>query len=211
MKSGGLACLCGLAFLLTTCEAGRQQCRDLSELDCRAEAIRVYAQKKAYSTGYCFLIDMRKPSGLNRFFVYDLNQNVVVFSGLVSHGSCDEYFLKQARFSNTPGCGCTSIGIYKVGYAYRGQYGKAYKLYGLENSNSNAFTRGIVLHGYRAIPNEECYPKAIYNSSGCPIVSIEFLKKLSTILDRSNKSVLLWIYNTPLHSDRGLLFSQTSK
>jgi hypothetical protein len=210
MKGVGIACLFGLAFLLSMCEAVKQQRRNLPELDNRADAIRKYAQKKGYSTSYCFLIDMRKHSGLNRFFVYDLNKNAVVFSGLVAHGSCDEYFLKQARFSNTPGCGCTSIGIYKVGYAYHGEYGKAYKLYGLENSNSNAFRRGIVLHAYRAVPDEECYPKSIYNSSGCPIVSVMFLRKLSSILDKSNKSVLLWVFNAPFHRNAGFLFPETA-
>ena len=197
MKAVRIASLIGLAFLLTMCNTVKLQQRNFSELSSRAEEIKEYAQKKGYSTRYCFLLDMRMHSGLNRFFVYDLSKNAVVFSGLVAHGCCDENFLKKARFSNTPGCGCTSIGIYKVGYEYYGQYGKAYKLYGLQNSNSNAFRRGIVLHGNRFVPDEESYPKAICNSSGCPMVSTAFLKKLSAILDKSNRSILLWVYNTP--------------
>ena len=197
MKAVRIASFTGLAFLLTMCSPTREQQKNLSDLNRRAEEIRIYAQKKGYSTHYCFLLDMRLHSGLKRFFVYNLTKNGVEFSGLVAHGSCDQNFLKQARFSNTPGYGCTSIGIYKVGYAYYGQYGRAYKLYGLQNSNSNAFSRGVVLHGYRSVPDEESYPKAICNSSGCPMVSLVFLKKLSLVIDRSDRPVLLCIYDTP--------------
>jgi hypothetical protein len=52
-----------------------------------------------------------------------------------------------------------------------------------------------VLHGYRSVPDEESYPKPICNSAGCPMVSVAFLKKLSRILDGSNKPVLLWVYD----------------
>ena len=194
MKVIRMASLIGIAFVLTMCSTVNRQQKNLSELNKRAEEIKLYAQKKGYSTRYCFLLDMRLHSGLKRFFVYDLSKNAVLFSGLVAHGCCDQNFLKQARFSNKPGQGCTSLGIYKIGYTYYGQYGKAYKLIGLQNSNSNAFNRGIVLHGYRSVPDEESYPKPICNSAGCPMVSVAFLKKLSRILDGSNKPVLLWVY-----------------
>ena len=156
--------------------------------------MKMFAQKRGYSTRYCFLLDMRMESGLKRFFVYDFGKNKAEISGLVAHGSCDQNFLKEARFSNTPGGGCTSVGIYKVGSAYYGQYGRAYKLYGLESSNSNAFNRAIVLHSYSCVPDEECFPKPICNSSGCPMVSVAFLSKLSAIIDQSDKPILLWVY-----------------
>ena len=154
----------------------------------------MYAQKKGYSTRYCFLLDMRLHSGLKRFFVYDLTNNTVAFSGLVAHGSCDQDFLKEARFSNIPGGRCTSIGMYKVGCRYYGQYGKAYKLHGLQNSNSNAFKRAIVLHSFSCVPEQETYPKPICNSSGCTMVSLAFFKNLSSLIDKSNKPILLLVY-----------------
>src|SRR5215203_1146683 len=130
MKTIRIVSLSGVTFFLTLCTPAREQQKSLSELNRRAQEIKIYAQRNGYSTGYCFLVDMRLQSGLKRFFVYDLTRDVVVFSGLVAHGSCDQGFLKEAKFSNTPGGGCTSTGIYKVGYSYHGQYGKAYKLYG---------------------------------------------------------------------------------
>ena len=138
---------------------------------------------------------MHMHSGLKRVFVYDMIKNSVIVSGLVAHGSCDQYYLKAARFSNDRGGGCTSIGIYKVDYKYYGQYGKSYKLKGLQTSNSNAFNRAVVLHSYRCVPDEESYPNTICNSLGCPMVSPAFLNTLSYYIDHSNKPLLLWVYN----------------
>lgn len=165
-----------------------------SSFTMRASAVRNYAIGKGFSTTYCFFIDMSIHSGRKRFFVYDLQTNRVVMSGLVSHGSCNETFLDQAKFSNVPGGNCTSQGKYKVGEKYRGQYGRSYKLYGLESTNSNAYKRAIVLHAYSCIPDEEIYPRVACNSSGCAGVSPAFFEKLSSIIDRSNKPIVLWIY-----------------
>jgi hypothetical protein len=184
--------------------------RHSSQLTKRAEEIRIYAEKRDYSTRYCFLLDMHMPSGLKRFFVYDLNNNTVAFSGLVAHGSCDENFLKKPRFSNSGGSGCTSMGIYKICGAYYGQYGKSYRLYGLEKTNSNALSRSVVLHAFRCVPDEECYPKPICNSLGCPMVSSLFLKRLALIIDRSNKPVLLWVYDIPIPK-KHFLFNRPRK
>jgi len=205
MKTVRIVSFIGINFLLTMCSPVNQQQKKnyysvieqpkrLSPLDRRAGEMKMFAQKRGYSTRYCFLLDMRMESGLKRFFVYDFGKNKAEISGLVAHGSCDQNFLKEARFSNTPGGGCTSVGIYKVGSAYYGQYGRAYKLYGLESSNSNAFNRAIVLHSYSCVPDEECFPKPICNSSGCPMVSVAFLSKLSAIIDQSDKPILLWVY-----------------
>jgi hypothetical protein len=165
-----------------------------SSFTTRASSVRSYVVAKDFSTTYCFLVDMSIHSGRRRFFVYDLERNMVIMSGLVSHGSCNETFLDQAKFSNMPGGNCTSQGKYKVGEKYRGQYGKSYKLYGLESSNSNAYKRAIVLHSYSCIPDEEIYPRVACNSSGCAGVSPAFFDKLSSIIDRSKKPIVLWIY-----------------
>jgi hypothetical protein len=194
MKTITKVCLAGFLFFLTMCSPVRKQHRSVSQLGRRAEKIRIYAKKYGYSTRYCFMIDMRLQSGLKRFFVYDLRQNVIVLSGLVAHGTRNHNYSKSASFSNTAGSGCTSLGIYKVGSPYYGQYGKAYKLYGLENSNSNAFHRSIVLHGNKFIPDQETYPMPICNSSGCPMVSFAFLNELSFIIDQSREPILLWVY-----------------
>jgi len=160
----------------------------------RANEINNYADKNGYSTKYCFLVDMSVSSGRNRFFVYDLEENSVVLSGLVAHGSCNETFLSHPKFSNSSNCGCSSLGKYKVGAMYNGKYGKSYRLYGLENSNSNAFKRGVVIHGYDCVPDEEIYPMVLCNSQGCPMVSYRFFNRLSRIIEQSEKPIVLWVY-----------------
>lgn len=160
----------------------------------RVVEIGSYVQQKGFSTKYCFLIDMSLHSGRNRFFVYDLEQQSVVYSALVAHGSCNERFLDRGRFSNLNNSGCSSLGKYKVGVFYNGSYGESFRLHGLDNSNSNAFSRGVVIHGYDCVPDQEIYPRVLCNSLGCPMVSYDFFDTLSDIIEKSDRPILLWIY-----------------
>ncbi len=160
----------------------------------KAIQARNYATENNFSTRYCFLVDMSIHGGRKRFFVYDLERNLVVMSGLVAHGSCGDSFSDEAKFSNMPGHGCSSLGKYKVGEKYRGQYGKSYKLYGLEYTNSNAYKRAVVLHGFSCVPDEEIYPRVVCNSLGCAMVSPAFFEKLCSIIDSSKRPIVLWVY-----------------
>jgi hypothetical protein len=153
-----------------------------------------FARRKGLSTRYAFMIDMGLPSGRNRFFVYDLQRGTVLHAGLVAHGSCNSRFLEEPEFSNVVGQGCSSLGRYKVGYSYNGNFGKAYKLFGLDSSNSNAFERAVVLHAYSCVPDKETDPMPICNSLGCPMISYNFLETLSSFIDRSERPVMLWIF-----------------
>jgi len=164
-------------------------------LDERLDDVEAFAEQNGYSTDYCFLIDFSIKSGKKRFFVYDLQTGEILRSGLVAHGSCYTQFLSQAKFSNATNCGCSSSGRYKVGGSYKGEWGKSFRLYGLDKSNSNAFKRAIVLHAHDEVPDDEIYPRVLVNSYGCPMVSHSFFKELSQIIEGSEKPILLWIYN----------------
>ncbi len=137
---------------------------------------------------------MNLHSGKKRFYVYDLKKNLIIASGLMSHGSCNDLVLFTAKFSNDANSGCSSLGKYKVGNAYDGRFGKAFKLYGLEATNSNAYYRFVVLHAYSCVPDVETYPVPICNSLGCAMVSPNFLKQLSLFIQREKKPILLWMY-----------------
>ena len=156
--------------------------------------INNYAIQNDLSTEYCFLVDMSLPSGRNRMFIYDLKKNSIVNAGLVAHGSCNETFLARPRFSNTTSSGCSSLGKYKVGEFYKGKYGKSFRLYGLDDCNSNAYKRAVVIHGYDCVPDEEIYPRVLCNSFGCVMVSYKFFDKISRIISKSEKPIVLWIY-----------------
>ena len=167
----------------------------MSEIRVQAKAGKRFSAQKGYSTKYCFLINMALPSGKKRFFIYDMEKDSILHAGLVAHGSCRTRFLADANFSNTPECGCSAKGKYKVGYAYKGRFGKAFKLHGLDTTNSNAFKRNIVLHAYSCVPDEETYPQPICNSLGCAMTSHKFLNMAAEYIEKERKPILLWIYN----------------
>ncbi len=156
-----------------------------------------FVKKNDFNTEYCFLVDMSIPSGKKRFFVYNMQKDSVELSSLVSHGSgsykpdCQDHL----TFSNAPNSYATSLGRYKIGVSYYGTYGLSYKLFGLDSTNSNAYNRAVVLHSDSYVPEKETYPRHIYESEGCPIVSPSILGILGKYITKSSKPVLLWIYN----------------
>lgn len=158
-----------------------------------AASISRYAKTNGCNTKYCFLVDMKEASGKKRFFIYNLQQDSIELSGLVTHGS-GEVNTSDIQFSNTEGSLCTSLGKYKIGNSYTGKFGLAYKLYGLDASNSNAFNRFVVLHAHACVPNEETAPFPICESWGCPTVAPSFLTQLATYIDKADKPILLSIY-----------------
>lgn len=166
----------------------------LQKLKTQSKRLNIYAKTNHYNKQTCFLIDMSIHSGKNRFFVYNMQKDSIELSGLVAHGSGNSKFSQTPTFSNKISSGCTSLGKYKISYQYKGKFGKAYKLNGLDSSNSNAFERNVVLHAYSCVPNNEPYPLPICNSLGCPMVSYTFLEALHPIITKSKQPILLYIY-----------------
>lgn len=160
----------------------------------KAAAALRFNQSKGFNTEFCFLLDLSLPSGSNRFFVFDLHRNIIIDKGLVTQGHCNNFQAAPIRFSNTPGCGCSSSGKYRVGAPYKGKFGLAYHLAGLEATNSNAARRAVVLHSHSCVPARECYPQEICRSEGCTTVAPAFLKRINGLIAGSSKPILLWVY-----------------
>ena len=160
----------------------------------KVEEAKNYVAERGYDEQYCFLIDMRLPSGKNRFFVYNLRSDSLEAAGLVSHGIGSETGTDELKFSNTLNSKSTSLGKYRIGKSYSGNFGLAYKLYGLDRTNNNAFERAVVLHSYAGVPKNEVWPSLISTSEGCPTVSHDFLVKLKTYIDEAAHPIMLWIY-----------------
>lgn len=157
------------------------------------QPLLVYTKKNGFNSSYAFIIDMKEHSGNKRFYVYDLEKDSVLSSGLVTHGYGNNS--RQAvAFSNVPGSNCSSLGHYKIGKSYNGRFGLAFKLYGLDKTNSNAFNRFVVLHSHPCVPDNEVYPSEICMSQGCPTVSPAYLKTLKNYIERSSQPVLLYIF-----------------
>lgn len=160
----------------------------------KANEIKLFLKKNSkYNSEVFFLLDMKIPSNKYRFFVFDVKKNIVIDSGLVAHGSGSETETDELKFSNTDGSLMTSLGKYYIGNSYNGTFGKAYKMYGLDNTNSNAYARSIVLHAHEKMPYEE-QKTPIILSWGCSMVNEKFYLRIQDILDKSDKQVLMYIY-----------------
>lgn len=159
-----------------------------------------FCKQKGYSEEYYFLVDMSVHSGKNRFYVYDFKQKKIIEQNIVTHGSCDQFEendtkYEAAKFSNRLDSHCSSLGKYKVGKRDYSTWGinVKYWLDGLEETNSNAKDRVVVLHSWTDVPDKEIYPQYSPLSWGCPAVSDNFMRKLDVKLQKTNKPVLLWI------------------
>ena len=158
----------------------------------RAEIIKKFiGNNSKYNSEFAFIIDMKILSGKKRFFVYDLKNNKIVDQGLVSHGIGSQTKTEgELIFSNEPNSLSTSLGKYSIGSSYNGKFGKAYKLFGLEQTNNKAFARNIVLHKYSKVPFDE-QDQPICKSLGCPMLNVEFYKRIETLIDNSKTNIIL--------------------
>ena len=159
-----------------------------------------FCKENQYNEDYYFLVDLSIHSGKNRFFIYDFETKKIVDKNLATHGSCDQFEenpdkWKKVKFDNRVDSHCSMKGKYKIGSRDYSSWGinVKYWLHGLEASNKNAEKRVVVLHSWSAVKNKEVYPRYSPLSWGCPAVSNEFMEKLDTRLQKSEKPVLLWI------------------
>ncbi len=157
-----------------------------------------FCRENNLNTKVAILIDLGLHSGYSRCWVVGLNDRYIKMKGLVSHGSGTNIAgldVGERKYSNTGGSLLSSLGKYKTGQSYYGKFGLAYKLFGLEKTNSNAYSRAIVLHGHSCVTDyETTYP--LCQSWGCPTVSPNFLKRLQQVIDASEEPVLLWVYDS---------------
>ena len=97
---------------------------------------------------YWAIVDMSQTSMSKRLYLFDTAAGTVV-RHYVSHGRGSEGLRDDGiaeTFSNTDGSLASSLGIYRTLGEYTGKHGRSLRLEGLETSNSNALSRGIVIH-----------------------------------------------------------------
>jgi hypothetical protein len=127
------------------------------------------------------IVDFAKASAEPRFFLLDTNSGRVS-RHLVAHGrgSDPEHTGFLQRFSNRPGSEASSNGGYVTGQYYPGQYGRAMRVRGLDQSNSNAESRAIVVHSaWYAEPNVLLTNEGrLGRSEGCFALSYSSLQEV---------------------------------
>lgn len=167
---------------------------DHNLLIAKARQLAKVAAQNGYNTEFAFLVDMSVKSNKNRFFVVNLRSMTIEMASLVAQGRGSERLNLDKDYSNKPGSNCSSLGMYKIGKSYDGDFGHSYRLFGMDATNKNAYQRSIVLHAMGSIPNVETnFP--IWQSEGCPSVSTLMLEKLGSLIDSSKKPVLMWMYD----------------
>ena len=155
------------------------------DIDKRIVELRSYCRTHGYNTNYGILVDYSKHSLKKRFFVVDLNNGNVVMKCLCGHGRGGESTILKGDFSNVAGSYCSSLGHYRIGRE-RKMYklpAMAFELDGLDNTNSNARSRAILLH-------KSFGPMSL----GCVTVSLSRYNKVAELLHSQSGGVILWAY-----------------
>ncbi|MDB5689861.1 MAG: hypothetical protein JWL91_1737 [Sphingomonas bacterium] len=126
------------------------------------------------------IADFAQASRLPRFHLVN-TVNGRTTSLLVSHGrgSDPAHTGFLSRFSNRDGSLASSAGAYVTGDTYYGKHGRSRRLIGLDPTNSNAETRGIVLHSaWYVSPQVAANTGKIGRSEGCFAVSEHDLEQV---------------------------------
>lgn len=168
----------------------------LSRVRKRAEALYDYCRKEGYNTNIALFVDLARHSGRRRFVVWDFKHNTPILTAPISHGSGSKQSHVRsayARLSNEDGSHLSSLGRALVAERYEGRYGTAYRLDGLDATNSNLRSRCVVLHGWEHTTSYPIWPRATVGSFGCPVLSCEVMAKVDDILS-SHQGVIIELF-----------------
>ena len=149
---------------------------------------------------YLSIIDFNLHCNQKRMWVIDLQEDQILFNELVAHGrrSGSTY---ANTFSNQHRSNKSSLGFYLTGGVYVGRNGASLKLNGLEHRfNSNAFSRGIVIHGAHYVSERFVErDENIGRSFGCPAVDARVNRELINLL--KGGSCLFIYHNNPYYNE----------
>lgn len=164
-----------------------------SRVEARAAALRSYCEQEGYNTHMALFVDLSRHSGRCRFMVWDFEQNRPILSSPVSHGSGSQRSHRRsayARLSNEDGSHLSSVGRALVAERYEGSYGIAYRLDGLESTNSNLRSRCVVLHGWSYTTTLPIFPIPMVGSFGCPVLSKRVMARVDELLRNQDRVIL---------------------
>ncbi|NEH32602.1 murein L,D-transpeptidase catalytic domain family protein [Rhizobium ruizarguesonis] len=132
-----------------------------------------------------------------RLFVFDVvakeTSSYLCAHGRGSEGANDDGIADV--FSNVEGSKATSLGIYRCAETYQGENGYSLKLDGLEETNSRARSRAIVVHGADYVsPRFSHRYGRIGRSEGCPALDQLVARK---VIEQLKQGSLLMHWKTP--------------
>jgi hypothetical protein len=153
--------------------------------------VKLQLDDKIQNTDYLTVIDMSRSANDHRFFVINLSERKVEHKSVVAHGrnSGGEF---ARHFSNKEGSFKTSLGFYRTAETYHGKHGLSLRLDGLDESNSNARDRAIVIHAADYVSQNfiEKFGR-LGRSLGCPSLPKDGYDQ---IVETIKEGTLLFIY-----------------
>lgn len=162
----------------------------------RAEELREFCIAEGYNNRIAIFVDLSRHSGRRRFVLWDFQRGVAIHTCPVSHGSGSKNPHKRSAYastSNEEGSHLSSLGRALIAERYVGRYGIAYRLDGLEGSNSHLRTRCVVLHGWEYTTPYPIWPIATVGSFGCPVLSLRDMARVDELL-KEERDVVIEIF-----------------
>lgn len=166
----------------------------LSRVEERADELLDYCRRNGYNSRVALFVDLSRHSGRRRFVVWSFEEHRALLCCPVSHGSGSprsHVRSSYARLSNDDGSHLSSAGRALVAERYEGRYGVAYRLDGLDDTNSNLRSRCVVLHGWEHTTSYPIFPFATVGSWGCPVLSVRMMRRVDEILKNESNVVIL--------------------
>ena len=125
------------------------------------------------------IIDYSKLSAEKRFYVIDLERNILLYQCYVAHGK-NTGGDTATNFSNQPRTQKSCLGFLVTAETYNGKHGYSLRLDGLEKGiNDNARKRSIVIHAADYVSQSFINKNGrLGRSWGCPALPKELTKEI---------------------------------
>lgn len=164
------------ARLPAQARAGLARDAKLADIAKMAQA-KAKARDMLWREDFVGIADFGLRSSEPRFHFVNLAGEVKSYHVSHGDGSDPEHDGWLNWFSNTHGSHCTSAGTYATFGWYTGRYGTSIRLEGLDDTNSNALDRAIVMHRAKyAEPEHLAKWGRLGRSNGCFAMSNENFK-----------------------------------
>jgi len=173
-----------------------------------AEVLPSYAMKAQMylaatdlNKDYCILVDYSIPSGKPRVFLWSFLENKIIFKAHTMHGPGGGSTKEHAVLGNVSGSNCSAPGHFKITRESGAKVRPSFRMKGLDKANSNAYERGIMLHGAwlvdQALENHVKYlPIDKIWCAGCVTTSGDEIYYLESFIKGQSKSMLLWSFKS---------------
>ena len=136
--------------------------------------MRLKSEGRLKKTSLLTIVDYSKSSNQKRFFLLDVDKQVMLYKSLVAHGKntgeeCAEHF------SNVPETKKSSIGFHITAESYYGMHGLSMRMDGIEpRYNGNVRKRDIVVHSASYVSQDFISKNdRLGRSWGCPALPVD--------------------------------------